>query len=274
MSRRILQGVIGSNSGRPSNSPTRRGSSSGVPATAAPIRGFETFRTFSQDLVETDLTELFFAGPSLGSAPASTHEDLSHRTTGSGSELNTSHCGVKRTLTAGPSVLKSAESAGHGKSKRPRKETSARGESARAREYCDWSLLRRLASGVVGGGAAPRIAVPPRGVPLPARALGGARLCARCGGVFYCACAETEAPSHDLSALLLWVTGPWAWPYVSKILHSAENGCSWLLVSVNTSTDSFAVRVCARVLACAFNHGKILSKCSKLRDPPQQGLTL
>ena len=212
MSRRIIQGVIGS-TGR-ANSPTGRGSSPTVTAAAHVIkykRKYGVYSTFSSDIVRVDYTKLFFTSEK-NTEPASAKDQGQNQGQEGG-----------RTSSRAPSRASSSD-----ERKRPLSGATREclrqyvtpdvrshlvkhgGCSSSGHLRSPWSKRSPIASARI-----PRAYIVPPSIPHPVRTLGTAIPCPFCGGVFHCTCSRTWAHGHR-SAPLIWIRNPWPNPAVSS----------------------------------------------------------
>ena len=226
MLRRILQSVIGS-TGRAA-SPTGRGSSPTATAAAANYgigskREFNVYLPFSEDVIRTDYTKLFFASEKnvVNNAPKVQGQEQGH--TKSANKTFKSINKTKLTETA-PSGGQAKRTPGGTKPEEERHRATPVALSGVQKTYSKESLQRTLPRWTPRGSShIPRSYTVPPSVPQPVRTLGTAKHCPYCGGLFHCTCVRTwtfehlDAVRHKLSAPLIWIRNPWQHPGVSKL---------------------------------------------------------
>ena len=212
MSRRIIQGVIGS-TGR-ANSPTGRGSSPTATAAAHVIeskRKYGVYSTFSSDIVRADYTKLFFTSEK-NTKPASVRDEGHNQ-------------GQEGGLTS-PRAPSSAPSSDDRKGPLG----SATWECLRQYVTPDvrFHLVKHAGRSTLGHLRSPwskqtpvvstrinRAYIVPPSIPHPVRTLGTGNPCPFCGGVFHCTCSRTWTRPYP-SAPLIWIRNPWPNPAVSS----------------------------------------------------------
>ena len=212
MSRRIIQGVIGS-TGR-ANSSTGRGSS---PTATAAAHGIETKRkygvysTFSSDIVRADYTKLFFTsekntepasvkdqGQNQGQEGGRTSSRAVSRAPSSGERKRPLDGATRECLSQYVTPDVRSHLVKHG------------GHSSSGHLRSPWRKRSPIVSARI-----PRAYTVPPSIPHPVRTLGTANPCPFCGGVFHCTCSRTWIRAYP-SAPLIWIRNPWPNPAVSS----------------------------------------------------------
>ena len=212
MSRRIIQGVIGS-TGR-ANSPTGRGSSPTAAAAAHVIesrRKYGVYSTFSSDIVRADYTKLFFTSKK-NTKPASVRDQGQNQSQEGG---RTSPKARSRAPSSGE--RRQPPSGATRECLRQYVTPDVRfhlikhgGRSSSRHLRSPWPKRSPIVSTRI-----PRAYTVPPSIPHPVRTLGTANPCPFCGGVFHCTCSRTWAHEHR-SAPLIWIRNPWPNPAVSS----------------------------------------------------------